>query len=127
MGLAATFRLMHAGYVLAREGALSIVDPQALPPVMRSGVRFGRLFERRSVKGAGPADRLRAALDRLGPTYVKFGQALATRPDVVGVDIAADLAQLQDKMEPFDPALVPALLSEALHDKAAGLTEISPP
>jgi ubiquinone biosynthesis protein len=58
---------------------------------------------------------------------VKIGQALATRPDIVGIDAAANLALLQDKMEPFDAALVPVLLEAALHEKAADLKEISPP
>jgi len=49
MSLAATLRLMRAGFVLAREGAFSIVDTAALPPVMRTGVSIGRLFERGSV------------------------------------------------------------------------------
>jgi len=127
MGLGALFRLMGAGFVLAREGAFSIVDSAALPPVMRTGVRLGRLFERASVKQRGPEENLRKALDRLGPTYVKIGQALATRPDIVGTEVAANLSRLQDRMTPFDPALVPVLLSAALHDKAADLTEISEP
>ena len=127
MGLAATFRLMRAGFILAREGAFSIVDIAALPPVMRTGVRIGRLFERGAVRRQGPQERFRTALDKLGPTYVKLGQTFATRPDIVGVDIAANLAQLQDKMEPFDPQLVPVLLTEALHEKAVDLKEISPP
>ena len=127
MSLAATLRLMRAGFVLAREGALSIVDVEALPPVMRTGVRVGRLLERNSVKRRGPQENLNSALNRLGPTYVKIGQTLATRPDIVGLEVAANLAQLQDKMEPFDPGLVPVLLADALHDKAADLTEISPP
>src|SRR5262249_36920677 len=116
MGLAATFRLMRAGFVLAREGAFSIVDPGARPPVMKTGVAFARLFERGSVKKRGPEERLRSALDKLGPTYVKIGQTLATRPDIVGPEVAANLSLLQDKMEPFDPALVPVLLHEALHE-----------
>lgn len=127
MGLAATFRLMRAGFILAREGAFSIVDIEALPPVMRTGVRFARLFERGVVKRTGPADRFRQALDKLGPTYVKLGQTFATRPDIVGTQVAASLAQLQDKMAPFDAALVPVLLQAALHEKAAELTEMSPP
>jgi ubiquinone biosynthesis protein len=127
MGLAATFRLLRAGYVLAREGAFSIVDPVALPPVMRTGVRLGRLLERRSVKRRGPAESLRRALTRLGPTYVKFGQSLATRPDIVGIEVAAHLSELQDQMAPFDPAQVPRLLTAALGDKAADLIDISPP
>src|SRR5690606_10311030 len=108
--------------VLAREGALSIVDDAALPPPLRLGIRSGRLLERRSVKRSGKVERLTNALNRLGPTYVKFGQTLATRPDIVGVDVAADLAVLQDKMAPFDPELVPGLLQEALGDKAKALS-----
>src|SRR3569623_2338744 len=127
MSLAATLRLMRAGFELAREGAFSIVDTAALPPVMRTGVSIGRLFERGSVKRRGPQENLRSALDKLGPTYVKIGQTLATRPDIVGPEVAANLAQLLDMMEPFNPKLVPVLLNEALLDKAADLTEISPP
>ena len=40
-------------------------------------------------------------LKNLGPAFVKLGQALATRPDIVGVELANELAQLHDKMEPF--------------------------
>jgi ubiquinone biosynthesis protein len=127
MGIGAAFRLARAGFILAREGAFSIVDISALPPVMRTGVRMARLLERPSVKRAGPADRFRLALDKLGPTYVKLGQTFATRPDIVGPEVAANLAQLQDQMAPFDPALVPALLAEALQDKASELLDISPP
>jgi ubiquinone biosynthesis protein len=127
MGVAATFRLMRAGFVLAREGALSVADNAALPPVMKTAVKFGRLFERWSVRKRGPVENLRHALYALGPTYVKIGQTLATRPDIVGTDVAAHLALLQDKMEPFDFALVPQLLTDALHERAADLTEISPP
>lgn len=127
MGLAAYFRLARAGYVLAREGALSIVDNAALPPSLRLGISVGRLLERSAVKRTGRVERLTRALNRLGPTYVKFGQTLGTRPDIVGVEVAADLSALQDKMEPFDPALVPGLLLEALQERAADLKELSPP
>jgi ubiquinone biosynthesis protein len=127
MGIGAYYRLARAGFILAREGALSLADNDALPPVMRAGVRFGKLFERSDVRNSGRAERLSRALHRLGPTYVKIGQTLATRPDIVGAQIAADLAVLQDKMEPFDPALVPGLLKEALGDKALALTDLSPP
>jgi ubiquinone biosynthesis protein len=47
------------------------------------------------------ANRLASALTRLGPSYVKLGQFLATRPDVVGPTLARDLETLQDKMAPF--------------------------
>jgi ubiquinone biosynthesis protein len=62
-------------------------------------IGLGRMIERPSARsGSG---KLSAALTRLGPTYVKLGQFLATRPDVVGQAIARDLESLQDKMAPF--------------------------
>lgn len=127
MGISAYWRLMRAGYVLAREGAFSIVDPAALPPSARVGISMARLVERRSVRRTGRVERLTRALNRLGPTYVKFGQTLGTRPDIVGAEIATDLSALQDAMDPFDAKLVPELLKSALGENAATLTEISPP
>ena len=93
------FRLGRAGFVFAREGVLSLVDPAPLPPLARFGLKIARLFER-PVEGDSSV-RLSAALTRLGPTYVKLGQFLATRPDVVGAALARDLESLQDKMAPF--------------------------
>jgi ubiquinone biosynthesis protein len=107
-------RSARVGYVLAREGALALVDPAVLPPAARAAIRLGRLIER---KGAGSsATRLAAALTRLGPSYVKFGQFLATRPDVVGMRIAADLSALQDRMPPFPTAQARAAI-EAAHGR----------
>jgi len=105
-------RSARTGFVLAREGALALVDPSVLPPLARGMIRLGRLIERR---GAGTsATRLAAALTRLGPSYVKFGQFLATRPDVVGMKIASDLSALQDRMPPFPMAQARAAI-EAAH------------
>ena len=127
MSLGSTFRLFHAGWVLAREGAFSVLPVESLPPMMKAGIGLARLVERRSVRQTGSIERLNAALHKLGPSYVKFGQTLATRPDIVGVQAAADLSGLQDKMPPFDPKLVPGILETALGAKAAQLTEISEP
>src|SRR6185312_9256982 len=110
-----------------REGAFSIIDPAILPPALVAGVRLARLIERPSVKRSGRVERLTRALNRLGPTYVKFGQTLATRPDIVGADVAIELSALQDHMEPFDAAEVPNILAEALKERAADLLDLSPP
>ncbi|MFC3705269.1 2-polyprenylphenol 6-hydroxylase [Devosia honganensis] len=127
MALGSYFRLAHAGWVLAREGAFSVLPVQSLPPMMKAGIALARLVERRAVRRTGRIERLNAALHRLGPSYVKFGQTLATRPDIVGAEAAADLSGLQDRMPPFDPALVPGILEAALGSKAAQLHEVSEP
>ncbi|MCD7058530.1 2-polyprenylphenol 6-hydroxylase [Pelagibacterium xiamenense] len=123
----AYLRLLRAGFILAREGAFSLAENQPLPPSARFAVKCARLIEKRDVRKTGRVTRLANALNRLGPTYVKFGQLLATRRDIVGPDVAADLAQLQDAMPPFDARLVPGLLEEALGEDAAALTDISEP
>jgi ubiquinone biosynthesis protein len=101
-GPAHLFRLGRAGFVFAREGVLGLVDPAPLPLAAQVALRIARLIER-PARGAADA-RLAIALTRLGPTYVKLGQFLATRPDVVGVALARDLESLQDKMPPFPQA-----------------------
>ncbi|HYA65878.1 MAG TPA: ubiquinone biosynthesis protein UbiB [Burkholderiaceae bacterium] len=58
---------------------------------------LGRSFERPR------AERLRLALESLGPIFVKFGQVLSTRRDLLPADIADELAKLQDRVPPFDP------------------------
>jgi ubiquinone biosynthesis protein len=101
-GLAHLARLGRAGFVFAREGVFALVDTTRLPLPARAAVSLARVIERPASKVA--ANRLAAALTRLGPTYVKLGQFLATRPDVVGVTLARDLETLQDKMAPFPQA-----------------------
>ncbi len=92
-------RFGRAGFIFAREGVFGAIDPAIIPPAARPLVRIARLLERPS---SGPAEaRLSAALTRLGPSYVKLGQFLATRPDVVGTALARDLEHLQDRMPPF--------------------------
>ena len=99
-GLFNLLRLAHIGFVLTREGVLSLVETAPLPPAAAFGVRIARLIERRGV-ASNRNGRLAAALTRLGPNYVKLGQFLATRPDVVGIAAARDLESLQDRMPPF--------------------------
>jgi len=105
-------RLTRAGFVFAREGVFALVDTRPLPLPARAGIAVARLFERPSTKSG--ESRLAAALSKLGPTYVKLGQFLATRPDVVGTTIARDLESLQDKMAPFPQSEAEAAVAAAL-------------
>ncbi|WP_310618377.1 2-polyprenylphenol 6-hydroxylase [Flexibacterium corallicola] len=95
-------RLVKAGYVLAREGVFGLVSLPDLPPGPRLAIRLGRLVERRGVEQKAAAARLTDALNQLGPSYVKLGQFLATRPDVVGKVAAKELSALQDNVPAFD-------------------------
>ena len=66
----------------------------------RAWPTFARLISAKDVPGR-PGQRLAAALRDLGPSFIKLGQILSTRSDLVGEAIAADLAELQDKLPPF--------------------------
>ena len=63
--------------------------------------------------GRPRAERLRLALERLGPTFVKFGQLLSVRPDLIPADIIAELTKLQDRVPPFPGDEVVAALNAA--------------
>ncbi|MGH8809594.1 MAG: AarF/UbiB family protein, partial [Noviherbaspirillum sp.] len=58
--------------------------------------------------------RLRQALEDLGPIFVKFGQVLSTRRDLMPADVADELAKLQDRVPPFDSELAIAQITKAL-------------
>ena len=96
-------RLFRMGRVLARHDALMELDVMGPPPLaVKAGRRLLKLISGRTPKhnheAAGP---LAAALTELGPSHIKFGQFLATRRDIVGEELAAELSQLQDKLPPF--------------------------
>src|SRR5262249_15147794 len=104
-------RLARAGFVFAREGVFGAVDPALVPPPGQLALKITRLIERRGAK-SGP--RLSRALERMGPAYLKLGQFLATRPDVVGVVLASDLESLQDRLPPFPQSEAEAAIAASL-------------
>ncbi len=104
-------RVVRAAFVFAREGVFGVVDPSLVPPPGQLALRLARILERRGAK-SGP--RLSRALTRLGPAYLKLGQFLATRPDVVGVAVARDLESLQDRLPPFPQDEAEAVIAASL-------------
>ncbi|MCE7028399.1 2-polyprenylphenol 6-hydroxylase [Jiella avicenniae] len=112
--ISGTFALVRAAYVLAREGVVGAFPPEGLPAGAKLLHRLARLIQRGSTKGRDRSDRLSRALHRLGPSYVKLGQFLATRPDIVGADIAGELGALQDKVPPFERHLAVAEIETTL-------------
>ena len=122
------FSLMHAGYVLAREGVISALPSDPLPPPARFMKKMAGTIRRRQATERKQSERLSIALNRLGPSWVKLGQFLATRPDVVGSEIARDLELLQDRMEPFPRDAAISQIEESLGRKIDDIfTEFSEP
>ena len=102
--LGAYFRLASAGWVMVREGVVAALPGDDLEGPPRLAWRAARLLARNRARKRDRSERIAKAIERLGPSYVKLGQFLATRPDVVGHEIAVDLATLQDRMATFPRA-----------------------
>lgn len=97
----AYFRLVRAGWILVREGVIAALPGEQFQGMPLFMWKAARVLSRRRSGERERSERLAKAVDRLGPSYVKLGQFLATRPDVVGHDMALDLAGLQDRMSTF--------------------------
>ncbi|HZX25930.1 MAG TPA: ubiquinone biosynthesis regulatory protein kinase UbiB [Telluria sp.] len=82
-------------------------------PVPRTSKFVGRLIFWRDIS-APRGERLRTALEELGPIFVKFGQVLSTRRDLVPADLADELALLQDRVPPFSSDLAVAQITRSL-------------
>jgi ubiquinone biosynthesis protein len=103
-------RLFRIGWVLARHDALFGLRTLKVAPLTLGIANFIPKKHR----GLRPGQRLSLALQALGPTYIKLGQALSTRPDLVSDDIARDLSELQDRLPPFPTKIARATVEEQL-------------
>ena len=90
-------RLLEIARLLARHDALFPLEYLHVAPVI---VGCARWISRRDAEGR-PGQRLAKALNEAGPSFIKLGQILATRSDLLGDEMAADLSDLQDKLPPF--------------------------
>ena len=81
--------------------------------VARPIVAAANLISCRAAEGR-PGERLSAALVELGPAFIKLGQALSVRPDLVGEEIADDLSNLQDRLPPFSSGVARRTIAQAL-------------
>ncbi len=93
------------------------LDQDLAPKKFRFLLRLLRVlvfFQSRCARDLSRGERLRAALVDLGPIFIKFGQMLSTRRDLLPPDLADALAQLQDRVPPFDPAAARARIEAAL-------------
>ena len=96
-------RFMRVAHALARHDALFWVrDIGPAPAMLKATILLvSRFARRRRGLPEDEGERLAAALRSLGPAYIKLGQMLATRPDLIGSNVARGLRALQDKLPPF--------------------------
>src|SRR3954452_1155181 len=104
-------RLSEIAQVAVKHGFGYFFQPRALRDLLPGGAKVDA-----SVNGARSerGRRLREMLDELGPTFVKFGQLLSTRPDIVPPDIIVELRGLQDDVRPFPFTDVERVIEEGL-------------
>ena len=95
-------RALKIIYVFSRRGILSkVAENNLVSPRALFFINIINFFIGKEIANSLVGSTIVDILKNLGPAFVKLGQALATRPDIVGVELANELAQLHDKMEPF--------------------------
>ncbi|AUM74920.1 2-polyprenylphenol 6-hydroxylase [Paracoccus jeotgali] len=97
------WRLIRTGATFERTGAMGVaLDAMQAPRNVRVAARvLGWPFRWLGYAGDPALPPVTRAITALGPAYIKFGQIMSTRPDVVGADLAQQLSYLQDKLPPF--------------------------
>ncbi|HVT62214.1 MAG TPA: ubiquinone biosynthesis regulatory protein kinase UbiB, partial [Legionellaceae bacterium] len=103
------WRFIHINYILARSGLDQLLVSIPYFSTYRFIVRLNPWNWFRK-KNTPRGVVLRETLEQLGPIFVKFGQALSTRPDIIPPDIMMELSQLQDNVPPFSSTEVLAIL-----------------
>ncbi|MEM6387055.1 MAG: 2-polyprenylphenol 6-hydroxylase [Pseudomonadota bacterium] len=123
-------RLIRTGATFERTGAMrQVLEAMDAPAPLRIAARvLGWSFKWLGIKGDPAQPPVTRALTALGPAYIKFGQILSTRPDVVGADLAEQLRVLQDKLPAFPTAVAKSMVEQELgHSVEAIFSEFSEP
>jgi ubiquinone biosynthesis protein len=110
------WRVIRTGATLERTGAMGVVlEAFRAPPRLRLVARIlGWPFKWLGLRGDPALPPATRALTALGPAYIKFGQILSTRPDVVGDELAEQLKYLQDKLPPFPNEIAKKMIAQEL-------------
>ena len=104
------YRLLSIVQTLARNDLLWLLKDVGVP---NGVIKTARIIVKPKTKGR-PGERIASALQELGPTFIKFGQALSTRTDLLGEKLAKDLSKLQDNLSPFDKTEVRNIIEQEL-------------
>jgi ubiquinone biosynthesis protein len=110
------WRLVRTGATFERTGAMAqALEALEAPPSLRALARvLGWPFQWLGYPGDPGQPPILRALTALGPAYIKFGQIMSTRPDIVGPELARELTVLQDKLPPFSDAEARAAIAREL-------------
>src|SRR5947209_1539150 len=107
-------RLSEIAQVMVRHGFGYFLEAHKLTDLLPGRSAETRLAAASESGTSARGVHLRELLDELGPTFVKFGQLLSTRPDIVPPDIIVELRKLQDDVRPFPYAQVERVVEEEL-------------
>ena len=107
-------RLAKIYFVVGKYRLDNLIDKRRLPVALRVALVPSKLFSNTKLSRG---ERLRFALEELGPIFIKFGQLLSTRPDLVAPDICAEIEHLQDNVAPFSSDIFTASVETALDGK----------
>lgn len=110
------WRLIRTGATFERTGAMALaLEALDVPPRLRLAARMlGWPFKWLGLRGDPALPPVTRALTALGPAYIKFGQVLSTRPDIVGDELALQLKYLQDQLPPFPTSVAKAMVADEL-------------
>ncbi|RZO49926.1 MAG: 2-polyprenylphenol 6-hydroxylase [Candidatus Pelagibacterales bacterium] len=125
------FMLFKIGRKLSTSGAISsvyeIYNPPIVIKILFSIIGFS-FKDNKNYNNASAGANLCKALQEMGTTFIKLGQFLATRPDIIGENISKELVKLQDKLPPFDLFLAKSILKDELgKENFEQITNISEP
>ena len=114
------FMLFKIGRKLSASGAISSIYEIYKPPIGIKILFFiigFNLNGKKKYDNTSPGEKLCNALQNMGTTFIKLGQFLATRPDIIGENVAKELEKLQDKLPAFDSIRAKEILRKELGDK----------
>ncbi|MBR9980715.1 MAG: phosphotransferase [Desulfatitalea sp.] len=113
--------------VLFKYGFGDLIDTLKIEQYIEIGLQMISRRRRERLEKLSRAERVRMALEELGPTYIKLGQVLSTRPDLVPVEFVKEFAKLQDKVPPISfEAIVKTIESEMNRDQGIAFAELDP-
>lgn len=113
-------RIIYIWYILNKYNVVEVVATIPLLKVLHLTLYINPFYWFRN-RNLTRGERLRLCFEQLGPIFIKFGQALSTRKDLLPFDIAEELAKLQDQVPPFSGAEATALIEKSLGGKVETL------